>query len=215
TMLWILGPTCLLPERAAFAAWSLAGFLAICAVVLRARLSWTAMLPLATPLAIYALALGQTAILSTAGLLWLMTHDRPRTDRATWSEAAVLWLLTAKPPVALTGGLALLLRGGWRPVLVAGGLTVASTIALHPWLGGGWVHDYTALVGNYDRVRLPSAFAWSVVPQSMSNLRAALSVDLGMRDDVAVKLCNALWATALAALVVMARWRSFGWGHVW
>jgi hypothetical protein len=216
TMLWILGPTCLLPARAAFAAWSLAGVLAIAAVVLRARVPWTAMLPLATPLTVYALALGQTAVLSTAGLLYLMTQDRgDRRDRAAWAGGTVLWLLTAKPPLAITAAVAFIARRRWRPVIIAVGLTAVSTIILIPWLGPGWVHDYLALLGRYDRVRLPAAFGWSIVPESMSNLRAALNADLGVRDDVAVRLCNPLWATALAGLLAAAWLRSLGWSRVW
>src|SRR5580765_1384119 len=85
-MLWVLGPTCLVPERVAFTAWALAGLAAIAAVVLTARLPWTAALPFATAVAIYTVALGQTAILSTAGLLWLMMADRDaRPQSSPWT----------------------------------------------------------------------------------------------------------------------------------
>lgn len=216
TMLWILGPTCMVGERIAFTAWVLAGLLALAAAVLRGRVPWTAMLPFTAPLAIYTLALGQTAVLGTAGLLWLMMQDRETSrDASAWTTAAVLWLLSAKPPVAVTAAVALVARRRWRPVVAAAGFTIVSTLLVVPWLGPGWVGDYVALVGRYDRVRLPAAFAWSIVPESMSNLRAALSVDLGVRDDVAVEVANVLWGIALAALVVTAWWRSLAWSRVW
>jgi len=215
-MLWVLGPTCLVPERVAFTAWALAGLAALAAVVVRARVPWTAALPFVTPVAIYTVALGQTAILGTAGLLWLMMEDRDtRPDARSWAPGVVLWLLAAKPPVAVTAAVALLARRRWRPVLVGVGLTVLSTAAVAPWLGPAWARDYLALVGRYDRVRLPAAFAWSIVPESMSNLRAALSVDVGVRDDVAVAIANAAWAIGLVALLLVARWRSLGWSRVW
>ena len=215
-MLWVLGPTCLVPERVAFTAWALAGLAAIAAVVVRARVPWTAVLPFVTPVAIYTVALGQTAILGTAGLLWLMMEDRDaRPDARPWRPGVVLWLLAAKPPVAVTAAVALLARRRWRPVLVGVGLTIVSTAAVVPWLGPGWARDYVALVGRYDRIQLPAAFAWSIVPESMSNLRAALSVDVGVRDDVAVAIANAAWAIGLVALLAIARWRSLGWSRVW
>jgi hypothetical protein len=148
TMLWVLGPLCLVPARAAFAAWSLAGVLAIAAAAARARLAWYALLALVSPLAVYALALGQTAILSTAGLVFLMAVDRDDRRPSPWASGVVLWLATAKPPVAITAAAVLLVRRRWRPLAVAGLLTVASTIAVLPWLGPG---IRTAGCGTYDR----------------------------------------------------------------
>jgi hypothetical protein len=214
TMLWILRPACLVSGRVAFAAWAVAGFLATAAVASRARLPWTAMLPLATPAALYTQALGQTAILTTAALLWLMAQDRERSV-PPWRAGTVLWLLTAKPPLAITAACALVARRRWRPALVGAGLTTASTLAVLPFLGAGWVHDYLAMLGRYDTLHLPAAFAWSIVPATMSNLRAALAVDLGVRDDVAVQSCTAVWAVAIGAIVA-AGWRGgASRGRVW
>jgi hypothetical protein len=214
TMLWILRPACLVSARVAFAVWALSGFLATALVASRYRLPWTAILPLATPAALYTQALGQTAILTTVALLWLMMQDR-KTAVPPWRAGTVLWLLTAKPPLAITAACALLARRRWRPALVAGGLTAASTLAVVPFLGPGWVHDYVGMLGRYDRETLPPAFAWSIVPETMSNLRAALAVDLGVRDAVAVQACTLLWAVAIVG-VLAAAWRCMpGRGRVW
>src|SRR5262249_52534596 len=98
---------------------------------------------------------------------------------------------------------------------IAIALTTVSTLIISPWLGGGWVHDYLALVRHYDRVHMPPAFAWSIVPEFMSNLRAALSADIGVPDDVAVRLSNVVWIGSLAALLTVGWRRSLDDGLVW
>src|SRR5205809_6227170 len=143
-------------------------------MLLRARVHWIALLLFVTPLTVYAFALGQTAFLTTAGLFFLMVQDAEREgepSRGSWRESLVLWLLTAKPPLAATGGLALLARGRGRTVARAVGLTLVTTLALTPWLGTGWVPDNLHLPARQDRVGLPSAFARSIVPQSRITLR--------------------------------------------
>ena len=211
TMLLVFAPTCIVSERIAFVAWSCAGLLAIVAVARMTNLHWTALLPLATPLAIYTLALGQTAVLGTAGLLWLMMRDR--TGRTSAGTTIVLWLLSSKPPLAVTAAVGLAARRRWRPIVLAVVLTTLSTVALIPWLGAGWIHDYAAILGQYDRVHLPEAFAWSIVPRTMSNLRAALTADLGVRDDVAVVVSNVLWLTCIGIIVAVAR--RLDWSRTW
>ncbi|TMA81008.1 MAG: DUF2029 domain-containing protein [Deltaproteobacteria bacterium] len=162
TMLWVLGPLCTLPARWSYGAWSLACVLAMGWMILRARVHWVALLLLVTPLTVYAFALGQTALLTTAGLFFLMVRDAEGVggrSPASWRESLVLWLLTAKPPIAATAGLALLVRGRGGSVARAIGVTLVTTLALTPWLGTGWARDYLHLLGSYDRVGLPAAFA--------------------------------------------------------
>ena len=207
TMLWILGPLCALPARWAYGAWSLAGVLATGWMILRARVHWMVLLLLVLPVTVHTFALGQTALLTTAALFFLMVRDADgERSHGSWAESLVLWLLTAKPPLAATGGLALLVRGRGRSVARAAGLTLVTTLALTPWLGPGWVPDYLHLVGSYDRVGLPSAFTWSIVPHVMSNLRAALHLDLGLGDDLAARLSTIIWSVSLVA-ILLAAWR--------
>src|SRR2546427_10324902 len=166
-MLWMLGPLCMLPARWAYGVWSLAGVLATGWMILRARVHWMVLLLLVMPLTLHTFALGQTALLTTAALFFLMVRDAEGKDErshGSWGESLVLWLLTAKPPIAATGGLALLVRGRGGSVARAAGLTLVTTLALTPWLGTGWVRDYLHLVGSYDRVGLPSAFTSSIGP---------------------------------------------------
>jgi hypothetical protein len=218
TMLWVLGPLCALPGRSAYVAWSLVSILATGWLILRVRAHWMVPLVLVTPLTLCVFALGQTALLTTAGLFFLMTSEtegEAARSPGSWSRSVVLWLITAKPPLALAASVALLAGGRGRIVLRAAALTLVSTLALTPWLGGGWVRDYLHLLGSYDRVRLPAAFAWSITPRLMSNLRAALHSDLGLADDLAVRLSTVAWGAGLAGVALAAWRRRIPAGPVW
>ena len=68
---------------------------------------------------------------------------------------------------------------------------------------------------SYDRVGLPSAFAWSIVPQSMSNFRAALHPDLGLGDDVAARVSTVVWSASLVAILLVAWRRPLPAGPTW
>ena len=199
TMLWAMAPFCAVPQRVAFVGWTLAGVLATIATLRRARASAMTLVPLLTPLTVAVIALGQTAILTTAGLLFLMTEPA---RRAPARSALVLWLLGAKPPVAIAAGAALIAGRRWRVLGIAAALTAVSTVVVAPWMGATWLRDYADLVVHYDRAHLPAAFGWSIVPELMTNVRAALAVDLGIGDGVASGMSSVLWAVALAGIAV-------------
>jgi hypothetical protein len=209
TMLWLLGPLCVVPVRAAFVVWTLAGLVCTVAVIVRTRAHWWTFVALLNPVTVYSIILGQTAVLSTAAFVYLWATT------SAVGTAIVLWLLTAKPPLAITAAIALVAQRRWRPVVAAMGLAVLTSAVASPWLGTGWVGDYVGLLRHYDLVHLPPAFAWSIVPQSMSNLRAALSADLRLSDDVAVWISDAAWVGALAALLTVAWSRPLCGGPAW
>ena len=217
TMLWVMAPFCALPGRLAFFAWSIAGILATAWMMLRARVSWPALLVFLMPLTVFAVALGQTALLGVPALFYLMTAERE--EQGGWEVAgklgAVLWLLTAKPPLAIVAGTALLARGRWRVLVVAVALTVVGTVVLTPWLGHAWIGDYITILGSYDRTRMPASSAWALAPGLMSNLRATLHVDLGITDGVATRMSASCWGIALAGLLVTARRGALSPGAVW
>lgn len=208
TMLWILAPLCVLPTVWGFALWTLAGGLAAWWMS-RPRWSLGAAAAVLSPVAMGCFALGQTALVTTAGLLMLMSQDlddpgRTAPDRraaSAWRDAIVLWALTAKPPLALTGATALLAGRRFRPLVLALGLTVLSTVALTPALGIGWMREYAHLATHYERETADPAFAWSFVPGTMSNLRALLHVALGMSDSAASHWSSGLWLLVLAGIV--------------
>jgi hypothetical protein len=209
TMLWILGPLCALPVRAAFVVWTLAGLVCTVAAIARTRAHWWTFVALLNPVTVYSIILGQTAVLSTAGLIYLWATV------SSVGAGVVLWLLTAKPPLAITAAVALVARRRWRPVVAAIVLAAVTTAVVSPWLGTRWVPDYLNLLRHYDRVHLPPSFAWSIVPESMSNLRAALSADVGLGDDTSVAISEAVWVASLVALVAVAWSRPLHGGLVW
>jgi hypothetical protein len=217
TMLLVLAPFCLLPERFAYVLWSAAGVLGTVWIVRRAPGPWIALLGFLTPIVVFLLALGQTALLSTAALFFLMRSsvDRDARSPSVWARAAVLFLLTAKPPLAATAAAALLATGDVAAVCIAAVMTAASMVGASPWLGDSWVTDYVELLRHYDRARLDPAFAWSIVPDSMSNLRAALSPDAGLGDDVALTTSGAIFVCALAALAAGGRACDWEPGRAW
>jgi pheromone shutdown protein TraB len=132
---------------------------------------------------------------------------------AHFSEALVLWALTAKPPLAITAAAALLATGRWRSVLIALGLTCVSTIALWPILGDGWAGDYLQLIANYDLQTADIAYVWSLKPSTMSNLRGVLHGLPGIGDHAACQIASVFWLAALAAVV--AATRRLGSASVW
>jgi hypothetical protein len=195
TMLYTLGPLTLLPDVWAYGVWTLLGWLAawwMCRTVS----PLTTLLILISPLTVRSQALGQTAILTTAGLLFLMLESRRESPRVI-AMSLVLWALTAKPPLALTAGIVLLALRQWRPVAVAVGMTAVTTLLAWPWLGWNWVSDYLSML-----------FAWCLGPEYMSSLRSILSLYLRVPDDVSSRVALLLWLPALALVAWRGSWRS-------
>src|SRR5262249_6337623 len=148
---------------------------------------------------------------TTAGLFFMMLRDvEGGRDRSpcSWSSSVILWLLTAKPPLALTAGLALLTRGRWGVLIRAAGLTLVATLAVTPWLGAGWLHDYR-------RFALAGQLAWPIVPLQMSNLCALLSIEFGLSQEVATRWTTILWGGSFVATVLAGWARPLPAGPTW
>lgn len=218
TMVWLLAPFAALPNHLAFTLWCLLSLAA----------AWWTTRPPATPrgvglalflspVAFTCYALGQTACLAAAAMLvvarWSLATERsggtaPRVlglDRSAWPAALALCALGAKPPLAVAAACALLALGHVRVVAWAVGLTAACALVLTPWLGAGWPGDYLALASGFDRGSAGSAFAWALVPDRMSTLRALLSVDFGVADTTASGMSLAAWLVSLVVMVVGGR----------
>jgi glycosyl transferase family 87 len=210
TLFVVLGPICALPVRWAFLVWAFAGSLGatwIATSVHRSRIF--ACLAFASPVAFATLILGQTALLTTTALFALM---RVGSDVA---GALILAALTIKPPLALTAIAALLACGRWRCVVAGLGVAGLVALALTPWLGPHWLGDYLALMATHDLDRTSPAFAFGLHPETMSNLRAVLHVDLGVADARASLVSNAIWVGAVTAVVALGWWRSLRAPIVW
>lgn len=208
TMLWLLAPMAHLSHATAFCAFNGAGMLAVWWETRPVRCRFgVGLLAFLSPLAMACFQQGQTALLTGAGLLFLFERSRNGFDRfASWQTAVtglVLWALTAKPPLALTAGVVLLALRQWRPVLLAALLALATTLAISPLLGTGWVSDYLHLITTHNRLQADPAFAFSHFPQHMANLRGVLSVDVNLADDIASRIPSLIWLGTLAGLVAL------------
>jgi hypothetical protein len=211
TILWLLGPFCLLPDAWSFAAWSIASLLAVAWILRRGPSPWIAAACL-SPLVFACFSLGQTALLTTAAVLFLAGRDlagEGEARGATFPAACsvVLWTLSAKPPLAVTAGVALLLARRWRTVAAASAFTVGSLLLLLPVIGLGWTRDYLRIITHYDLQTANSAFTNAIAPQTMNNLRALLHVTFGAGDAIASRVSAILWMSSLAAAGALA-WRA-------
>ncbi len=214
TMLWILGPFALLSAKCAFVLWNVLG-LGIMYWATRPGNSpfGLGLIGFFSPLSFSCFFIGQTAILSMAGLLFLScagASGSKHSPRGTLQpldiiSAFVLWALTAKPPLAVASAVVLFGMRRWKVLLLAILLTVLSTAAIQPWLGHGWVSDYLGIVTRYNNVEADPAFAWSFVPAHMANLRALLHLNLGVPDNFANRLSVILWLAGCAFVAWLPR----------
>jgi hypothetical protein len=204
TMFWLWGPLTPLSNPWAYIAWSMVSLTAVFWLTRPTR-SPPALGPLvflSIPASL-CLLLGQTALVSSALLLYLardcLDGRAPGRSR-NWGPTLALWILTIKPQLALAAGVALLVCGHWRTVISAFGLTLVSTLALLPWLGVDWVPDYLALLASNNVEDIAPAFAGTLNIASMSNLRAMLHVDFGVRDALASGIASAALISSLLVL---------------
>ncbi|GEM_PF-6242584 len=209
TMIWLLAPLVFFPHATAFCIFNVAGLLSVWWQTRpnRCRLGF-GLVPFFSPLFSACMLLGQTALVTGASLLFLAESTQNREHdgnarRALYAGTA-LWVLTAKPPLALTAGAVLVALKKWQPLMIALGLTLATTAFITPLLGAGWIRDYLHMIARYDLVQADRAYAWSLVPAHMANLRSILNVDFGMPDNVASRISTVLWLCSLAGMTLFA-----------
>jgi hypothetical protein len=206
TMLWVLAPLVPFSNATAYLIFSFAGLLAIFWMTRPGRCRWgIGLLPFFSEAARYCFVLGQTALATGAGLLFV-GEKTLHGDRQGWrhhlSGGTVLWALTAKPPIALSAAAVLIGLRQWRTLLTAGLLAVISTLLLWPLLGPHWLTDYIHLIGTYNTTTAGPAFVMAVVPGIMTSLRAILSVDIGLRDDISSLISLIVWLSALGYITL-------------
>jgi hypothetical protein len=206
TMLWLLAPLIPFSHATAFCIFNSVGLLAVWWQTQPKRCRFgLGVLAFLSPLATACFQVGQNALLTGAGLLFLFERSRTGFERIisrqTVLASLVLWALTAKPPLALTAVAVLLALRQWQPVLLAALFALPTTLAITPRLGPGWVSDYLLILSTHNRVQADPAFAFSHIPWHMANLRGVLSVDFNLPDDVASRISAFIWGAALAGLV--------------
>jgi len=220
TMLWILAPLVLFSGYFAFCLFNIAGLLAVWWLTHPSRCRHgVGLLAFFSPLSQTCFALGQTALLTGAGLLLIAEKTQLKNRTVGWRipiiTGAILWALTAKPPLALTAVAVLLGLREWRPLLVALLLTLFSTLAITPVLGTNWTYDYMQLIDSYDLVNADPAYAWSLVPSHMANLRGVLSVDFGLPDDISSRISNVAWFISLTCIAAFCTRSRFSDSAIW
>lgn len=220
TMLWVLAPFIHFSHVITLFFFNIAGLLSVWWTThpVRSRLG-VGLLAFFSPLAQTCFSLGQTALLSGAGLLFIAERTREENRSDSWRvpilAGIALWALTSKPPFALTAGAVLVGLRQWRPLMVAVTLTLFSTFAIFPVLGTNWIHDYLQMIGSYDLINAGSSYAWSLVPSHMANLRGILSIDFGVADDVASRFSNSMWFIALLCIAVVGNRSRLSEGAIW
>jgi hypothetical protein len=207
TMLWVLAPLVPFSNATAYLIFNVAGLFAIFWMTRPSRCRWgIGLLPFFSGAARYCFVLGQTALATAAGLLFVAGRALGNGNRQGWRDhllrGTVLWALTAKPPIALSAAAVLLGLRQWRILLTASVLTVGSTLLLWPLLGPNWPADYVHLLGTYNITDAGPAFVKAVVPSIMTSLRAILSVDIGLRDDISSLISLIVWLSALGYIAL-------------
>jgi hypothetical protein len=207
TMLWVLAPLTPLSHAAAYLIFNLAGLFAIFWMTRPARCRWgIGLFSFFSPISWRCFVLGQTALLTGMGLLFIA--EKTRDERLqSWRSAlitgGILWALTAKPPIALSAAAVLFGLRQWRSLAVAGFFTAASVLVIWPSLGPHWIADYVHLIRAYNKVDAGPIFAMSLDTHMMTNLRAVLNTDIGLKDNVASYVSGVVWLVALSYVAIM------------
>jgi hypothetical protein len=144
--------------------------------------------------------LGQTAIWSALMLLALFFRKKnpARPLPSDLLTGFLLFLLSAKPPLAVTASLALWWSGERRPIGYALGLTALWIALVTLWLGVGWIPDYVTLLSHYNLNDAPSALATSLEPNRMSNLRNFLYGFNDWNDSLCARVSGLAWLLGCA-----------------
>lgn len=220
TMLIILGPLTLFSNLAGYYLITFLSLISMWWQTKPARCRFgLGLLSLCSPLAFSCFSLGQTAILTAAGLLLISERSPDNLSSIGVKQSIlpgiVLWSLTAKPPLALTAGCILIGLRAWHPLLIGIILTIISTICIAPLLGPVWVADYLNLIQEYNRVDADPVFSWSLWPSHMANLRGILSADFGISDNLASSISSYVWLLSLVAISVVGTRKRIRKGYFW
>ena len=207
TMLWLLLPLVPFSHAVAFFLFNAAGLIAVYWMTYPGRSRWgTGILLFFSAIANECFGIGQTAVLTGAGLLFLAERTVSGNPAKGWRDdlisGAALWALTAKPSVAIAAIAAIAALRRWRILAAAGLLTAITTLAASPWLGANWASDYIHILRSYDSVNSSSQYAWSVHPEYLSNLRGILTVNIGLKDNLAAAISSSVWLIAITGLII-------------
>jgi len=155
--------------------------------------------------------IGQNPIATTCliALGWSLIYDwRSATKRVlNWKSecllALILFVLSAKPNVALMFGCVCLAAGIWRPVVVSVALFAAACAALASHFGGWptWLNDYLALLDNYHLTGLGNFLYYG--PDASTNFVSYAMQVLAMSSGTAAAISRYVWLGGIATLLLL------------
>jgi len=220
TMLWLFLPLVSFSPSTAYFLFNIAGLAAIFWLTSPSRCRWgIGLFSCFSPLAQLCFVLGQTPLVTGAGLLYIAEKSREDSNAHGWREsiipATILWALTSKPPIALSAAAVLLSMRRWRVLSIAALFTFFSTIIISPWLGSNWMNDYIHLLRAYNLTDAGSVFAWSIYPDFMANLRAFLNIDIDFADNIAGYLSAVVWLIVLTFIAILGLRRRLSVAALW
>jgi hypothetical protein len=167
----------------------------------------------------YCFAVGQTALLTGAGLLFIAEKTQGKNCSTGWHNpilaGILLWALTSKPPLALTAGAVLIGLRHWRTLYVAAVITFSTTLIISPLLGLNWMHDYIQMIFSYDRINADPAYVFSLVPHEMANLRGILNTNFGIPDNIASRISNYIWLISLLCIAIAGSCARIKYQAIW
>jgi len=219
TMVWVLAPLVVFSPITAYYIFNVVGLLSIWWQThpFRCRRG-VGLLSFFSILSLACFQQGQTALITGAGLLFIAEKTRIKNHDDGWRPhifvGIALWALTAKPSLALTAIVVLMGLRRWRPLLVAGVLTILSTLAITSLLGVNWVNDYVHIITSFDKINADVGF-FGFAPNHMANLRGILSIDFGVPDDIASRISSIMWFVALLCIVAMGNRTRYSEGAIW
>lgn len=205
TMFWLLAPLVFFSHASAFCIFNIIGLWSIWWQTrpLRCRNGF-GLLSFISPISYACMQLGQTALFTGACLLFIAENTKVDSKDTNFKReiyaGIALWILTAKPPLALTAGAVLISLRKWRPLVFALILSFFTTLLISPLLGTNWVDDYLSIIYNFNMIDTDKAFAFTYVP-TMSNLRAILSIDFHVADNLASRLSSIMWLSSLLWMI--------------
>jgi len=207
TMLWLLAPLVFFSHAIAFCIFNLVGLWSIWWQTrpLRCRNGF-GILSFFSSISYACMQLGQTALFNGACLLFIAettkkNEKKPGIKKHIYTGIA-LWILTAKPPLALTAGAVLISLRKWQPLLITLILFIFTTLLISPLLGANWINDYLSLINKFNMIDTDKAFAFTYVPH-MANLRAILNVDFQIADNMASRISTLVWICSLICMMTI------------
>lgn len=156
--------------------------------------------------------MGQTSVGTTCTLaLGMVLLHRREEKAAGWgldiALALILWVLAAKPSIAIVLATLLLGSRAWRALTICAFFLLATWLALSSWYGGIWsgLQDYFWLLNHYCRDDMTPFMQRGMNPAFSTNLNAFLTINFPALGETSFTLSRFLVLGGLLLLIAL-RW---------